>query len=68
MSRRELMNDGLTLAAALSAGITGAEAAPIGTTTASEAFEDLPSSPRMPTLFVGHGSPMNAISDNAYSR
>lgn len=23
---------------------------------------------RMPALFVGHGSPMNAISDNAYSR
>jgi 4,5-DOPA dioxygenase extradiol len=68
MSRRELMNDGLSLAAALSAGAAGAEAAPIGTTTASEAFKDLPASPRMPTLFVGHGSPMNAITDNAYSR
>src|SRR5215475_11218980 len=35
---------------------------------ATEAFKDLPISPRMPTLFVGHGSPMNAITDNAYSR
>lgn len=24
--------------------------------------------PRMPVLFVGHGSPMNAIGDNAYTR
>src|SRR5580704_1603474 len=24
--------------------------------------------PRMPVLFVGHGSPMNALSDNAYTR
>jgi 4,5-DOPA dioxygenase extradiol len=24
--------------------------------------------PRMPALFVGHGNPMNAIEDNAYSR
>ena len=23
---------------------------------------------RMPVLFVGHGSPMNAIEDNVYSR
>ena len=23
---------------------------------------------KMPVLFVGHGSPMNAISDNQYSR
>src|SRR5262245_6305404 len=27
-----------------------------------------PSSGRMPVLFVGHGSPMNAIEDNAWSR
>jgi 4,5-DOPA dioxygenase extradiol len=24
--------------------------------------------PRMPSIFVGHGSPMNAIADNAYTR
>ena len=28
----------------------------------------LQKSPRMPVLFVGHGSPMNAIEDNAYRR
>jgi 4,5-DOPA dioxygenase extradiol len=33
-----------------------------------EAFKNLPASPRMPTLFVGHGSPMNAITDNPYAR
>jgi 4,5-DOPA dioxygenase extradiol len=27
-----------------------------------------PPAPRMPVLFVGHGSPMNAIEDNAWSR
>lgn len=27
-----------------------------------------PDAPRMPVLFVGHGSPMNAIEDNAWSR
>jgi 4,5-DOPA dioxygenase extradiol len=63
MSRRELMQDGLGLVAALSAGAAG-----ITPVSASDAFKDLPSSPRMPTLFVGHGSPMNAITDNAYSR
>ena len=31
-------------------------------------LHDLPSTPRMPLLFVGHGSPMNAIEDNAYSQ
>src|SRR5262249_15484302 len=28
----------------------------------------VPTSPRMPVLFVGHGSPMNAIEDNVWSR
>jgi 4,5-DOPA dioxygenase extradiol len=34
----------------------------------SNAFSNLQSTPRMPALFVGHGSPMNAILDNDYSR
>ncbi len=29
-------------------------------------FATLKPSPRMPVLFIGHGSPMNAIEDNAY--
>ena len=32
------------------------------------AFADFPATPRMPALFIGHGNPMNAIEDNAYSR
>jgi 4,5-DOPA dioxygenase extradiol len=72
MSRRQLMHNGLGLAAVLSSG--GAEAEASGTgrgivvADAKEAFKDKPATPRMPTLFVGHGSPMNAITDNAYSR
>jgi len=31
----------------------------------SESFK---STPRMPVLFIGHGSPMNAIEDNVYTR
>ena len=34
----------------------------------NSAFSRLPATPRMPALFVGHGNPMNAIEDNAYSR
>ena len=37
-------------------------------TSANEAFRDLVASPRMPTRIIGPGSPMNAITDNAYSR
>jgi 4,5-DOPA dioxygenase extradiol len=29
---------------------------------------DLPSTDTMPLIFVGHGSPMNAITDNAFTR
>ena len=31
-------------------------------------LDRLYATPRMPALFVGHGNPMNAIEDNAYSR
>lgn len=34
----------------------------------NSAFANLPATPRMPALFVGHDNPMNAIEDNAYSR
>ncbi len=29
--------------------------------------ENLAATPRMPVLFIGHGSPMNAIEDNEFS-
>jgi 4,5-DOPA dioxygenase extradiol len=66
------MHNGLGLAAVLSSGGAEAEASRTGSgvvlADAKEAFKDKPATPRMPTLFVGHGSPMNAITDNAYSR
>lgn len=34
--------------------------------TAPNARNDLPATERMPVLFVGHGSPMNAIEDNRW--
>ena len=34
----------------------------------ASALQALKPSPRMPVLFVGHGSPMNAIEDNAWRR
>src|ERR1700689_268605 len=37
-------------------------------TSLNSPFADLPATPRMPALFVGHGNPMNAIEDNSYSR
>ena len=33
-----------------------------------EPLKALKPSPRMPVLFLGHGSPMNAIEDNAWRR
>ncbi|WP_137891500.1 4,5-DOPA dioxygenase extradiol [Ramlibacter sp. 2FC] len=35
---------------------------------AAPALQDLKPSPRMPLLFLGHGSPMNAIEDNGFRR
>ena len=37
-------------------------------TSLKTSFTDLKSTPRMPALFIGHGSPMNAIEDNEFSR
>ena len=34
----------------------------------SNTFKSLKKSPRMPVMFIGHGSPMNAIEDNVYRR
>lgn len=48
--------------------LAGAAALPWAGAMAAEPFRALKKSPRMPVLFVGHGSPMNAIGDNAYRR
>lgn len=45
---------------------TPAQAASVA--LSGHAFASLKKSPRMPVLFLGHGSPMNAIEDNAYRR
>ena len=34
----------------------------------AQTIEALPNTPRMPVLFVGHGSPMNGIEDNIFAR
>ncbi len=43
-----------------------AEAATLN--SAWNAFKSLKKSPRMPVMFIGHGTPMNAIEDNEYRR
>jgi 4,5-DOPA dioxygenase extradiol len=39
---------------------------PLLQSTLKTMLNSLPLTPKMPVLFVGHGSPMNAIEDNAY--
>ena len=41
---------------------------PLSSAATATALQALKPSPRMPVLFVGHGSPMNAIEDNAWRR
>lgn len=53
------------------AGAAGFWGAPLSAAAATAAALDalpLAKSPRMPVLFLGHGSPMNAIEDNEYRR
>jgi 4,5-DOPA dioxygenase extradiol len=60
-----------TTLAALSglAGFPGAfMTSSLGTAATVPALQALQPSPRLPVLFVGHGSPMNAIEDNAWRR
>jgi len=59
MRRRRLLQAASLAAGSLVTGFGG---------VAAEPFAALKKSPRMPVLFVGHGSPMNAIGDKAYRR
>ena len=49
----------------MSASVSSAPGVPSGL---PETFKTLVPSARMPVLFLGHGSPMNAIEDNEYRR
>ncbi|MDR7377856.1 4,5-DOPA dioxygenase extradiol [Rhodoferax ferrireducens] len=62
MQRRTLLSLGGTAAAAG----TLVNFSPVA--DARSLLATLQPSPRMPVLFLGHGSPMNAIDDNAYRR
>ena len=71
MQRRHLLAASATLSLPflepLMSQITpNAEAATLN--SAANLFKSLKKSPRMPVMFVGHGSPMNAIEDNVYRR
>lgn len=61
MERRSFLKKGSLLAAAQLTGMSTLSAL-------SSLANSLPATPRMPVLFVGHGSPMNAIEDNIYSQ
>ncbi len=41
---------------------------PLASAASQPLLQALKPSPRLPVLFVGHGSPMNAIEDNAWRR
>jgi len=54
--------------AAAATATTGALMTDIAGAAALDKLTLLPATPRMPVLFLGHGSPMNAIEDNDYRR
>lgn len=70
MQRRPLLIAGGALAAtAFGTYMTTTSAtAPLPASGLADLASTLPATERMPVLFVGHGSPMNAIEDNAWRR
>ena len=58
MQRREFVK-------ACAAGVVGVTT---GSLSALEKLDELPSAERLPALFVGHGSPLNAIEENAFTK
>ncbi len=47
---------------------TSVSSMPAALSSSSAQFDFLQPSPRMPVMFIGHGSPMNAIEDNRFRR
>lgn len=67
--RRVLFAGGGLAAAALGIHMTTSTASPSSAATAvTDLGALLPASERLPVLFLGHGSPMNAIEDNRWRR
>jgi 4,5-DOPA dioxygenase extradiol len=66
MQRRHFL--GSRAASLLIAGTLGATMSTTEAATGLSALGGLAPTPRMPVLFIGHGSPMNAIEDNAWRR
>ena len=60
MHRRSALATLAAFSALFRSSLAGAATQPL--------LQSLKPSPRMPVLFVGHGSPMNAIEDNAWRR
>ncbi len=56
------------MAVAASLAVAGVGMTEISSAAGLVGLKSLKKSPRMPVLFVGHGSPMNAIEDNEYRR
>jgi 4,5-DOPA dioxygenase extradiol len=48
--------------------LTGLFMTKIAEAASLASLQSLPATPRMPVLFLGHGSPMNAIEDNEFRR
>src|SRR5690349_9285396 len=82
-TRRNVLRSGLLGAAGVSLAMTGAGCRRPRGTRPDQPFQEqegsramntpagnasAPDQGRMPVLFIGHGSPMNAIEDNTWSR
>ena len=73
MQRRPLIRTGIALAATamgipMSLSSAAQPSTPAATGARLESLTDWPLTERLPVLFLGHGSPMNVIEDNAYRR
>ena len=70
MSRRGVLSRAGTVFTTVAAttGLSMSPLNPNAEAATADVFKSLKKSPRMPVLFLGHGSPMNAIEDNEYRR